>query len=229
MRILLVAATPTEIAPTVTWLRNAATAQERDVLTFPRVQVQVTFTGLGPVRTAFALGHLLGQATPQLALQAGVAGAVDRVLKIGQVVNVISEALLDDGAEDRDGSLLSLPDIGFPYGPPFGADGTLSPVGPSSILPYPTVHGGTVARASGSAERIALLRKHFPQVQVETMEGAAFFHACLSTGIDALQLRAISNYVTPRDRDAWNMPLAITNLNTALQRVLTPFVAAAAT
>ncbi len=225
MRILLLAATPPELDPTVAWLRKQAVRQEQNVLAFERVEIEVVFGGLGLVSTAFLLGRRLpAQPAVQLAIQTGIAGAFDRALALGEVVNVVSEQLGDWGAEDRDGNLLPPAAMGFPPGFPFDGGGILRPAGPSAILPYPTVAGLTVHRATGSQTTIIRLRESFPDAQVESMEGAAFFYACIAAGVDALQLRAISNYVTPRDRSAWKIKAAITAVNTALQRVLTPFV-----
>jgi futalosine hydrolase len=48
---------------------------------------------------------------------------------------------------------------------------------------------------------------------VESMEGAAFHYVCLQEGMPFAQVRAISNYVTPRDKSQWQMKDAIVNLN----------------
>jgi len=50
--------------------------------------------------------------------------------------------------------------------------------------------------------------------QLESMEGAAFFHACTQMDVPCIQIRAVSNYVEKRNRDSWNIGLAIKNLNT---------------
>jgi futalosine hydrolase len=45
------------------------------------------------------------------------------------------------------------------------------------------------------------------------MEGAAFFYACLQQqGLGFVQIRALSNYVEPRNRAAWQIPQAIEHL-----------------
>ena len=195
------------------------------MLHFPRVQIEVAFGGLGMLSTAYLLGNRLNAQPPvQLAIQAGIAGAIDRSLPLGQVVNVVSEQVGDLGAEDRGGELLSLADIGFSPGLPYDTDGRLRPAGPAAILPFSTVAGLTVQRASGSEATIARLRHTFPTAQVESMEGAAFFYACLAAGVDALQLRGISNYVEPRNRAGWRMAEAIRAANEALRRVLGPFL-----
>jgi futalosine hydrolase len=56
--------------------------------------------------------------------------------------------------------------------------------------------------------------------QIETMEGAAFFYACLLEGISCIQLRAISNKVERRNKENWNIKLALENLTTASLKLL---------
>jgi futalosine hydrolase len=52
------------------------------------------------------------------------------------------------------------------------------------------------------------------------MEGAAFFMAFNQTNCYVIQLRSISNYVEKRNKEKWNMPLAIKNLNDCLHKVI---------
>jgi futalosine hydrolase len=48
------------------------------------------------------------------------------------------------------------------------------------------------------------------------MEGAAFAYVCAKMKVNAIQIRSISNQVEPRNRNNWNIPLAIKNLNEVL-------------
>jgi futalosine hydrolase len=41
--------------------------------------------------------------------------------------------------------------------------------------------------------------------------------------IPCIQLRAVSNYVEKRNKDAWNIPLAIENLNKQLIAIINDF------
>ena len=45
---------------------------------------------------------------------------------------------------------------------------------------------------------------------------AAFFQTCLTEGVAFTQIRAISNFVEPRNRENWKMQEAIQNLNEVL-------------
>lgn len=225
MNILLTSATLFEIEPTVNWLRARAETETGNVLNFGTVSVEVLFTGLGLTATAYALGARFGAGNlPALAIQAGIGGAIDQRLELGQVVRVISERFGDLGAEDQDGKHLSLGEIGLHPGHPFNQQEELeSPTGLAS-LPFTEVAAISVNRVNGSAESIARMKVRFPKAQVESMEGAAFFYACLQNGTEPLQLRAISNYVAPRDRDSWQMKKAIAALNEQLQDLLKAFI-----
>ena len=216
MRILLVAATPFEIQGTFGYLQS--TMQEsKGLLVNDRLQIQVAITGVGLPLTAFGLGTLLAQNSYDFAIQGGVAGALDRDLGLGEVVEVFSERLADLGVEERNGDFTSAHDLNLipPDMMPF-RNGQLwnHPEVERAFLPK--VHGISVNRVHGSAESIDKLRQRFPDAQVESMEGAAFFYSCLIHDLNFLQVRAISNYVEPRDREKWQMQEAVTNLNAAL-------------
>lgn len=225
MKILLLSATVFEIEPTINWLRARAISEAGNVLHFTAVSIEVLFTGVGITATAFTLGQRFAAAAlPDLAIQAGIGGALDRSLKLGQVVRIQSERFGDLGAEAPDGRHLSLGEIGLHPGLPFNQAEELVPADGVAALPFPAVAGLTVNQVSGSAPGIERLRERFPEAQVESMEGAAFFYACGLAGVDPLQLRAVSNYVEPRNRDAWKMPEAIAALNTSLQQLLAAFI-----
>ena len=55
---------------------------------------------------------------------------------------------------------------------------------------------------------------------IETMEGAAVYYTAASEGIDAVGIRAVSNFVEERDRDSWEVSLALRALPDAVERML---------
>jgi futalosine hydrolase len=70
----------------------------------------------------------------------------------------------------------------------------------------------TVNTVHGNEKSIkSVKRKYNPDI--ESMEGAAFFYVCMMEKIPCIQLRAVSNYVERRNKNSWNIPLAIRNLN----------------
>jgi len=74
----------------------------------------------------------------------------------------------------------------------------------------------TVNKVHGNNESILnTFIKYHPDI--ETMEGAAFFYVCSMEHIPFIQLRAISNRVELRNRNAWKMDLALANLTEAIR------------
>lgn len=215
MDILLVSATPFEMAPLLGCLHDAAgTPDEQGVYLLPPLRVKLLVTGVGMVSTAFHLGQLFATWRPHLALNMGIAGALDTRLQLGDVLCVGTERFADMGVEEADGRFTDLfamhlqgPD-NWPY-----QRGLLRcpPVEAARFLPV--VHGLTVNRVHGTAASIAAVRARHPDAQVESMEGAAFFFASLLAELPFLQVRSISNYVEPRNRANWDIPLAIERLN----------------
>ncbi|WP_197494072.1 futalosine hydrolase [Lewinella sp. 4G2] len=224
-RILLLAATPFEVEATVLWLRQRALEEVANLLKFGSVEIEVLFTGVGPAATAYVLGNRFASAPrPNMVLQAGVAGAYHRDVPLGTVVQVTSECFADLGAGSADGAFLSLGDIGLHPGQPFDLGEMLRLPPLATATPFPAVTGATVSQTTGTLRRREELLKRWPDAEVETMEGAPFFRACLDHGIPPVQIRAISNYVETRDKETWQMKEAIDALNIALQSLLAGFL-----
>ncbi len=206
MHILLVAATPFEIAPTLSWL--AAHFKEKSVGYFEREKliVQTLITGVGSPATAFHLGRCFAKNRPDWAINAGIGGAFDARLNLGDVVQIVSERFGDLGVEEADGRFVDLAELGFT---------TQSALNnPQPPIPdLASCHGITVNKVHGSALSIEKISAKYPDAQVESMEGAAFFYGCLAAETPFVEIRSISNRVEPRNRDAWDLPLAIQNLN----------------
>jgi futalosine hydrolase len=76
----------------------------------------------------------------------------------------------------------------------------------------PAVSGITINTTTGSQDVVTAMKARY-NPDIESMEGAAFFYTCIKEGIPFVQIRAISNYVEPRDKSKWNIPLAVKNLN----------------
>lgn len=198
MKMLVVAATQAEIGPFL----SAGT--DADVL----------ITGVGPVATTYALTRHLARAPHyDFVIQAGVAGSFDTGIRLGEVVLIISDTWGDVGAEDH-ADYLSIFDLGL-LGrdePPYTA-GVL-PLQAHAISDSITLRrttGITVSTVSGSEATIA--RRRLTGAGTESMEGAAFHYVCLREQVPFVQIRAISNYVIPRDKSQWRMKDAIINLN----------------
>ncbi|MFE7122322.1 hypothetical protein ACFU99_43555, partial [Streptomyces sp. NPDC057654] len=73
----------------------------------------------------------------------------------------------------------------------------------------------TVSTATGSAERAAELAARHPGALAEAMEGFGVAEAAAAHGVPALEIRAVSNPVGPRDRAAWRIGEALDVLRLA--------------
>lgn len=218
MRLLLVAATPPETALLCERLgllrqgalwRGHAGAWEIDLL----------ITGVGMVNTAFALGGYLAGQQPDLAINFGIAGSFDREIALGAVVEVVSDFFPELGAESPEG-FLDMEALGFPVLETAAQRWVGGLHNPSpSLLAIPKVSGATVNTVHGVLESISGLLARC-QPQVETMEGAAFFHAMLASGVPFLAFRGISNYVEPRNRAAWQIGPALRHVQELLSDAL---------
>ncbi len=213
MNILIVSATVFEIAPLQQHLEEHFNKIKPFHYKKNHVNIYLLVTGVGLTATAFSLGRMLSEEGQfDLAINLGVAGAFDKTLKIGDVVQVVSEQFGDLGVEEATGQFTDLFEMGLaekneaPY-----ADGKMS-FEVEGFHFLRKVAGLTVNKVHGTVASIEAIRKKY-QPEIESMEGAAFFYACLLSNVKCLQIRAISNYVEPRNRDNWNLPLAIENLN----------------
>lgn len=212
-KILIVAATPFEIEPFIAFLKKSATLKYNSLFGQNGYEFDVLITDVGIANTAFQLGKAFGQKSYDFALNAGVAGSFNRKILRGDVVEVTSEQYGDLGVEEADGSFKDTFEIGLMDGntKPFKNNKLLN----TNALKYKNikqVSGITVQKVHGFMDSIEAVLKHY-RVDVETMEGAAFFQACLTEGIAFSEIRAISNYVEPRNRENWLLKEAIENLN----------------
>jgi len=205
MRILIVAATEGEIAPLVAAKPPLPPGQHLDTL----------ITGVGMVATAAMTARALARTRYDLALNLGVCGSFDPRLHPGRVVHVVSDRIAELGAEDGD-AFLTIEELGLPGDPVFV---NAHPPDNELLGNLPRVSGITVNTVHGNERSIAALVRRFAP-QVESMEGAAFMHACLISDVPFAQVRAVSNLVEARNREAWNLGEAIGHLNRCAQGII---------
>ncbi len=186
-------------------------------------EISLLITGIGSISTAWTMFHWLSaKGKPDLAINAGIAGSYKDNFKIGDVVMPITDCFADSGIEDS-GKFLTLAEAGltdankhpFREGLIF-SDSQYIEIMKHLIRP---VNAITVNTASGSAETIKKLSVKF-NPDIETMEGATFFYICSREKIPFLALRAISNSVEPRNRNNWNIKLALDNLTEKLNEII---------
>ena len=223
MRILVVAATSEEIAPLVARLSRASDSGGRvQHSIYANHYVDVLITGVGMVATAAWCSQVMTRTSYDLGLNFGLCGSFDGALALGTVVHVVADRLAELGAEDRDAfltiqQLRLLEDDEFPF--TRGELVNAHPPANAALSRLSAVNGITVNTVHGNARSIAAVTERF-KPRVESMEGAAFMYACLIHGVPFAQVRAVSNAVEPRNRDAWRIDDAIRNLGAAAVGIL---------
>ncbi|SFS75171.1 futalosine hydrolase [Sphingobacterium wenxiniae] len=200
MNILVVAATESEILPSLSFLES----KKADVL----------ITGVGMVATTYALTKKLKTSSYDLIINVGIGGVLNKESQLGEVYRVVEDTIYRFGAEDGQ-AFLSMDNLGF------GKSTFVEQFPqPWDTIALPTIKGLTVNTVHGNAESIEQLRLSYPSNVMESMEGAAVFYVANMEKIPVMQLRASSNYIEPRNRAAWQIGLAVANLNDCLQKVI---------
>ncbi len=176
-------------------------------------------TGIGMVNTSFHLGSYLSHHEPDLMVHFGIGGSYKTEFQIGDVVELKSDTFGEMGANSPKG-FMDLRQMGFTLmkkeekiyyntlKSPYDWNGGL-----------PACKGLTVNEVSGVQSQIAF-RSFKWDPDVESMEGAAFFHAALWFDIPFISLRSISNNVEVRNKENWDIPLACQRMQTYLMEAL---------
>ncbi|MFN4314554.1 MAG: futalosine hydrolase [Chitinophagaceae bacterium] len=213
MRILLIAATRAELAPTLHWLKD------HEYQAGGHLIIAGT-TGIGCLMSGWWLGRHLAEIHPQLVVQAGIGGSIDPVWNSRQPVVVEKDCLADLGAWEA-GKFKTIFDLQLSYEnqPPFYEGWLLNPH--HRLLEATQLPKATAATVNEiSTEQRDIDRMQGAGIHIESMEGAALHFACLQCGIPFLQIRTVSNQVGVRDKSKWEIANAIESLNSYLQHWL---------
>ncbi|MCX4970170.1 futalosine hydrolase [Streptomyces sp. NBC_00654] len=217
MRVLVVTAVPVE--------RDAVTRAFGDtpqVLPVPGGELHRTGAfdvlagGVGPsaaaAATAFALASAPAPEPYGLVVSAGIGGGFAPAAPLGSLVVATDVVAADLGAETPDG-FVPVTALGF------GRDRFRPP--PALVREVASATGAaagpvlTVSTVTGGARRAAALLAAHPGALAEAMEGFGVAEAAERAGVPVLEVRAVSNAVGPRDRDAWRIGDALTALTGA--------------
>lgn len=171
--------------------------------------------GVGTASAAAATSAALASGGFDLVLAAGIGGGF-APLAPGEIAVASAVVFADLGAETADG-FVPVSELGF--------GGERYDVDPQLAIELADVTGGrlgtvlTVATVTGTAATAANLIARHPDAVAEAMEGAGVAAAAVRHGVRFAELRAISNVVGPRDRDAWRIPDALAALGGAVSAV----------
>lgn len=170
-----------------------------------RDDVEVLFTGIGPVEASCALATALARRPYRLVVNAGIAGAFDGAAQIGDGVVVADDSI--ELAQET-GAPLALPD-GIELVQTARSDEEL--VTRLRAQGFAALRGITVSQVTCSettAHRLAL--EH--GAQVESMEGFAVLRAAERAGVPAVEVRGISNRCGDREVSGWDFAAGVGGL-----------------
>lgn len=188
---------------------------------YGKLRIMIAIGGVGMVATAIRTMTLLDIENYDLLFNVGICGSFNRNLEIGTVVNVVEDCISELGAEDGD-EFLSIEELGLGDISGGPADEVRYQINNYVLDLLPKVNGITVNTVHGNEKSIDKVVQRFHPM-VETMEGAGFILACQTNIKPYAQIRAVSNYVERRNKDNWNIPLAIENLNKKMLEILDAF------
>lgn len=216
MKLLIVSATKFEIEPILKSMSVQPTIDNRFMsCTYKNHHVDFLIAGIGMVSTTFYLTKALSKKY-DLVINAGICGSFNRNIDLGSVLNIYEDTFSELGAEDGD-SFLTLAELNLQGIQTVQV--TPLPFKNNSIELLPKVTGITVNTTHGKDESInTVVNKFHPYT--ESMEGAAFIFVCEQEKTPCIQIRAVSNYVERRNKENWNIPLAIENLTNQLIAII---------
>lgn len=177
---------------------------------FSHPQVTIEFCGVGMAATAYHIGRIIYRDKPDWIILAGIAGVYQGSrFGLGETVLVASEAEADLGFFTGTG-FTHLADL------PLAMDFTATR---QWLCPYVAEVQGLPQASSNSlnAAMAPFINTH--GVDIENMEGAAFFQVCLAERQPFLQVRAISNRVEV-SAEEWDFSGSIRSLTEGLHKVI---------
>ncbi|PAD73118.1 futalosine hydrolase [Paenibacillus campinasensis] len=182
----------------------------------------VVAVGVGPAAAAAYTARALARHRYGLVISAGIGGGFAGQAAIGSLVIANAIVAADLGSETPDG-FLSVQELGF------GTDRIVPDADLSQRWMQALERGGlsayhgpilTVSTTTGSAESAAFLARRIPGAAAEGMEGFGVATAAAAYELPALEIRAISNAVGPRNRGAWKIKEALEALEAASSHLL---------
>lgn len=167
----------------------------------------ILITQVGMVNTAINLTKELLRNQYDLVINMGVAGSFSNELKNGDVVEVVEDNFSEIGFENELG-ITKFTDFDLKTKYLNKSRTSLKKV---RAITVNTVHGRDYT-ISEVVER--------ENSEIESMEGASVFKVCEEFNVACIQIRSISNKVERRNKNSWELELAIKNLNLEVEKII---------
>jgi len=182
-------------------------ATEFEIISNQIKKNSILITGIGMVNTSINLTKELIKRKYDLVINMGVAGSFSNELKNGYVVEVVEDFFSEIGFQDGK-SFLSFADFNLKTKYQVESKTTLT-----------KARGITVNTVHGNDQSInEIIERLNPEI--ESMEGASVFKVCEEFNTPCLQIRSVSNKVEKRNRERWDLDLAIKNLNIEVEKII---------
>jgi len=170
-------------------------------------QNSILITGVGMVNAAINLTKKLMIKKYDLVINMGVAGSFSDELKNGDVVEVVEDNFSELGFENK---------FEFSRFTDFFLKTEFYNSAKTSLRKAKAITVNTVHGNNHSISEI--IQRENPDI--ESMEGASIFKICEEFHIPCMQIRSISNKIEKRNRNNWDLDLAIRNLNIEVEKLI---------
>ncbi|MFS1511698.1 futalosine hydrolase [Chengkuizengella sp. SCS-71B] len=186
--------------------------------------IHVIAAGVGPAAAATNTTRALCTSKYNLVISMGIGGGFADRAKVGSIVIANEIIAADLGVETAEG-FCGLNELGFGSTHLKVDINLMNKVYEALKKTKMIVHIGpilTLSTITGTSETALKLSSRIKGAAVEAMEGFGVATAAHEFNIPVLEIRAISNPVGPRDREAWRMKEAfegLTKTSTILQEV----------
>jgi len=164
-------------------------------------------TGFGMVNTAINLTKELVENNFDFVVNMGIAGSFSSDILIGDVVEVVEDNFSEIGFENG---------VSFSEFSELNVKTSYKIKGETNLRKVKSI---TVNTVHGNEKSIDEIVKTL-NPDIESMEGAAVFQVCKKFKIPCVQIRSISNKVEIRNKENWNLELAISNLNKEVEKFI---------
>ena len=222
-KLLITAATELEISELLQYLNNNYQQLQTYLYQKNNLVVYVLITGVAAINTTYQLTCFFAEnKNIDIAINVGIAGIADKSATLATVYKITKDVFADMGATSPKGEFIDVFDMDFinPNQYPY-TNKYLHSANPNNLFQFLVdTNAVTQNKISSTTAELDYFYKKYP-FHLESMEGAAFFYVCSMCKIPAfLQVRAVSNYIEPRDKSRWQIKLAIHNLNKTIIQFL---------
>ena len=174
-------------------------------------EIPIIVTGIGKTNASITATAFFAKYRPCRAILIGICGAYRASgIRIGETVSVTEDHFVDEGSYDGY-KIVSLAEKGMQI------------CGKGDAVPFNYLNGFRKAVSNTvslipAENGLSEIYRAKTNADVENMEGAAFGLAALKAGINAFQLRAVSNYCGAQPE--WNIIKASSAMCAAVESVL---------